>query len=38
MLEGFMTWQALAAFILGVLLAAMVKNVVASARSKVSGG
>ena len=37
-MEGFMTWQALVAFVLGVLLSAMAKGLVASARSKVSGG
>lgn len=33
-MSGFMTWQALTAFVLGVLLSAMVKGAVGSARSK----
>ena len=38
MIKEFLTWQALVMFFLGVVLAAMVKSVAASARSKVSGG
>lgn len=34
-MNDFLTWQALAAFILGVLLSAMVKGWVSQARSKI---
>ena len=33
-MSGFLTWQAIVAFILGVLLSAAVKGFVSSARSK----
>jgi hypothetical protein len=37
MLEGFMTWQALVAFVLGVLLSAMVKSAAAAVRGRAAG-
>jgi len=37
-LGAFLTWQALAMFVLGVLLSAMAKGLVGSVKSKVSGG
>lgn len=36
-MNGFLTWQAFVAFILGVLLSATVKSFVASAKSKAAG-
>lgn len=37
-MNGFFTWQALVAFILGVLLSATVKGLTGRVQSSVSGG
>lgn len=36
-MEAFTTWQVLVAFVLGVLLSAMVKGLAGSLKSKVGG-